>query len=117
MFLYIHNKGLQLAWTKIFDLIQEKGNIPEREMYNVFNMGLGFIVAALTVGLPAGMYYLGVSAFPKWIKDYGKNVITSYSLHHIYNDPIKIFLKNKNLLKITLIVKITQKMYILMMLK
>ena len=30
---------------KIFDLIQEKGNIPEREMYNVFNMGLGFIVA------------------------------------------------------------------------
>ena len=30
---------------KIFDLIQEKGNIPEKEMYNVFNMGLGFIVA------------------------------------------------------------------------
>lgn len=30
---------------KIFDLIQEKGNIPEKEMYNVFNMGLGFILA------------------------------------------------------------------------
>ena len=30
---------------KIFDLIQEKGNIPEKEMYNVFNMGVGFILA------------------------------------------------------------------------
>ena len=30
---------------KIFDFIQEKGNIPEKEMYNVFNMGLGFILA------------------------------------------------------------------------
>ena len=40
----------------------------------LFELGLGFIVAALTVGLPAGMYYLGVSAFPKWIKNYGKNV-------------------------------------------
>ena len=30
---------------KIFDLIMEKGNIPLKEMYNVFNMGLGFIMA------------------------------------------------------------------------
>ena len=30
---------------KIFDLIQEKGNIQEKEMYNVFNMGIGFIMA------------------------------------------------------------------------
>lgn len=30
---------------KIFDLIMEKGNIPEKEMYNVFNMGIGFIMA------------------------------------------------------------------------
>ena len=30
---------------KIFDLIQETGNIPEKEMYNVFNMGIGFILA------------------------------------------------------------------------
>ncbi len=30
---------------KIFDLIQEKGNIDEKEMYNVFNMGIGFILA------------------------------------------------------------------------
>lgn len=29
----------------IFNLIMEKGNIPEKEMYNVFNMGIGFIMA------------------------------------------------------------------------
>ena len=30
---------------KIFDFIQQTGNIPEKEMYNVFNMGLGFVMA------------------------------------------------------------------------
>ena len=30
---------------KIFDLIMEKGKIDEKEMYNVFNMGIGFIMA------------------------------------------------------------------------
>ena len=29
----------------IFDLIQRKGDIPERDMYNTFNMGLGMILA------------------------------------------------------------------------
>ena len=29
----------------IFDLIQKTGDIPEKEMYNVFNMGIGFILA------------------------------------------------------------------------
>ena len=29
----------------IFDLIQEAGNIPERDMYNTFNMGLGMLLA------------------------------------------------------------------------
>ena len=33
----------------IFDLIQKKGNIPERDMYNTFNMGLGMLLA-----VPAG---------------------------------------------------------------
>lgn len=28
---------------KIFDLLQEKGNIDKLEMYNIFNMGIGFI--------------------------------------------------------------------------
>ena len=30
---------------KIFDLISETGDIPLKEMYNVFNMGIGFILA------------------------------------------------------------------------
>ncbi len=29
----------------IFDLIEKKGGIPEREMYNTFNMGIGMILA------------------------------------------------------------------------
>ena len=29
----------------IFDLIQKRGNIPERDMYNTFNMGIGLILA------------------------------------------------------------------------
>ena len=29
----------------IFELMREKGNIPERDMYNTFNMGIGMIVA------------------------------------------------------------------------
>lgn len=29
----------------IFDLLQEKGSIPEMDMYNTFNMGIGMIVA------------------------------------------------------------------------
>ena len=32
-------------WPKIFDLIMKTGNIEEKEMYNVFNMGIGFILA------------------------------------------------------------------------
>lgn len=38
------NKG---SWEvlPIFDIMQEKGNIPEDDMYNTFNMGLGMIVA------------------------------------------------------------------------
>ena len=55
----------------IYSVIKFAGKNPAVAL---FELGLGFIVAALTVGLPAGMYYLGVSAFPKWIKDYGKNV-------------------------------------------
>ncbi len=30
---------------EIFNLIQKVGDIPEKEMYNVFNMGIGFILA------------------------------------------------------------------------
>ena len=30
---------------EIFNLIMETGQIPEKEMYNVFNMGIGFMLA------------------------------------------------------------------------
>ena len=30
---------------KIFDFIQQKGKIENQEMYNVFNMGIGFVMA------------------------------------------------------------------------
>ncbi len=30
---------------KIFDLIQKEGKITDHEIYNVFNMGLGFVMA------------------------------------------------------------------------
>ena len=29
----------------IFDVIQRVGNIPERDMYNTFNMGVGMVLA------------------------------------------------------------------------
>lgn len=29
----------------IFDLIAKEGNIPERDMYNTFNMGTGLVIA------------------------------------------------------------------------
>ena len=29
----------------IFDLIQQAGSIPERDMYNTFNMGTGLVIA------------------------------------------------------------------------
>ena len=29
----------------IFKLIQKEGNIPERDMYNTFNMGTGLVIA------------------------------------------------------------------------
>ena len=35
------------TWTvlPIFKLLQKYGNIPEREMYNIFNMGVGMVIA------------------------------------------------------------------------
>ncbi len=55
----------------IYSIIKFAGKNPAVAL---FELGLGFLVAALSVGLPAGMYYLGVGVFPKWIKNYGVNV-------------------------------------------
>ncbi len=35
----------KLARKPIFDLIQKEGNIPERDMFNTFNMGTGLVIA------------------------------------------------------------------------
>lgn len=35
----------KLPRLPIFELIQKRGNIPERDMYNTFNMGLGMVLA------------------------------------------------------------------------
>ena len=33
-----------LPVPEIFSLIMEKGDIPERDMYNTFNMGVGLVI-------------------------------------------------------------------------
>ncbi len=55
----------------IYSIIKFAGKNPAVAL---FELGLGCLVAALTFGLPTLMYYLGVSIFPKCIKNYGKNV-------------------------------------------
>ncbi len=55
----------------IYSIIRFAGKNPAVAF---FELGLGLLVAALTVGLPTVMYYLGVSVFPGWIKNYGRNV-------------------------------------------
>ena len=42
----------------IFDLIQEAGNIPERDMYNTFNMGLGMLLALPAYQAPQALELL-----------------------------------------------------------
>lgn len=37
--------GDKLPHLPIFELIQSRGNIPERDMYNTFNMGVGMVLA------------------------------------------------------------------------
>ena len=35
----------KLPRLPLFELIQQKGDIPERDMYNTFNMGIGMVLA------------------------------------------------------------------------
>lgn len=39
---YVRKEAVSVPW--IFRFIQEKGNVPEEEMWRVFNMGVGFIL-------------------------------------------------------------------------
>lgn len=45
----------------IFDLLQTKGNIPAREMYNTFNMGIGMIIAVPAADVERAMASLAES--------------------------------------------------------
>ena len=47
----------------IFDLIQQTGNIPERDMYNTFNMGIGMILAVPTAQAEETLNLLGEDAY------------------------------------------------------
>ena len=47
----------------IFRLIQETGNIPQRDMYNTFNMGLGMILAVPADQADAALALLGADAY------------------------------------------------------
>lgn len=47
----VYNEGLcaeidSITWERppIFDLIQQRGDIPDAEMYRVFNMGIGYVI-------------------------------------------------------------------------
>ena len=43
---------------EIFSLIMEKGDIPERDMYNTFNMGIGMVIAVNPQDADAMIKYL-----------------------------------------------------------
>ena len=47
----------------IFDLIQQTGNIPERDMYNTFNMGIGMILAVPVDQADKALSLLGADAY------------------------------------------------------
>ncbi|MCL2572738.1 MAG: phosphoribosylformylglycinamidine cyclo-ligase [Defluviitaleaceae bacterium] len=44
---------------EIFNFIQSKGNIPEEEMYNLYNMGIGMVVAVSPEDIPQGATVIG----------------------------------------------------------
>ena len=47
----------------IFDLIQQTGSIPERDMYNTFNMGIGMILAVPAEQAEETLNLLGADAY------------------------------------------------------
>ena len=47
----------------IFDLIQQTGSIPERDMYNTFNMGIGMILAVPAAQAAETLNLLGEDAY------------------------------------------------------
>ncbi|WP_300270880.1 phosphoribosylformylglycinamidine cyclo-ligase [uncultured Flavonifractor sp.] len=51
----------------IFDLIEKKGGIPQRDMYNTFNMGIGMILALPAAQAEQAMELLGQSGEQAYI--------------------------------------------------
>ncbi len=45
----------------VFSFLQEKGDVPEEEMYKVFNMGIGMVVVLATDAVDAGLASLSTS--------------------------------------------------------
>ena len=50
----------------VFDLIQRTGGIPDRDMYNTFNMGLGMVLALPAGQAPMALSLLAGAGEPAW---------------------------------------------------
>jgi len=57
------------SWDKppIFDVIQKTGNVPEREMYTTFNMGIGMVVVMAPENVDAALKLLQQRKQKGWV--------------------------------------------------
>jgi len=53
-----HVEKANIKTPAIFNLLQEKGSIPERDMFNTFNMGVGMVVTVAKEDVPAALQTL-----------------------------------------------------------
>ena len=51
----------------IFQLIQAKGGVPNDELYQVFNMGIGMVIIVAADKAPAVMKYIGAQNHQAWL--------------------------------------------------
>jgi phosphoribosylformylglycinamidine cyclo-ligase len=52
---------------EIFKIIQEKGNVADKEIYTVLNMGIGMILVVKPAFIKSVMSKLRVNKFKSWI--------------------------------------------------
>jgi phosphoribosylformylglycinamidine cyclo-ligase len=50
----------------IFSLIQARGGVPEDELYQVFNMGIGMVILAATDQADAVVRFVRAQKHPAW---------------------------------------------------
>mgnify|MGYP003395678740 CR=1 FL=1 len=57
------------SWNvpKIFRLIQNKGNVPEREMYHTLNMGIGMVLVVDSKDIDSTREALSKFGFKSWV--------------------------------------------------